>query len=58
MAESIYSKGTQVWFEDKEQGWIRGEVLSCLLSAEEDGIVELKFLNEKHKVCCGVISHH
>ncbi|KAJ4483037.1 P-loop containing nucleoside triphosphate hydrolase protein [Lentinula edodes] len=49
MAESIYSKGTQVWFEDKEQGWIRGEVLSCLLSAEEDGIVELKFLNERHK---------
>jgi hypothetical protein len=24
MAEHVYSKGTRVWFVDKEQAWIRG----------------------------------
>ncbi|KAJ4487665.1 P-loop containing nucleoside triphosphate hydrolase protein [Lentinula aciculospora] len=49
MAESIYSQGTKVWFEDKESGWIPGEVSFCSLLAQEDGTVELTFVNQRKK---------
>ncbi|KAJ3710358.1 P-loop containing nucleoside triphosphate hydrolase protein [Lentinula guzmanii] len=49
MAESIYSKGTQVWLEDKEQGWIHGEVFSCSSSAHGDDTLELTFVNDREK---------
>lgn len=48
MAETIYNTGTKVWFEDKRQGWIPGEVLSS--SVQGDGTVEVKFINERQKV--------
>ncbi|KAE9397351.1 hypothetical protein BT96DRAFT_823455 [Gymnopus androsaceus JB14] len=47
MAESIYSNGTKVWFEDKERGWIPGEVVSS--SVQGDGSVEIAFITERQK---------
>ncbi|KAJ3833808.1 P-loop containing nucleoside triphosphate hydrolase protein [Lentinula raphanica] len=49
MAESIYSKGTKVWLEDKEHGWIRGQVVSCSSSSLEDGLLDLVFVDERGK---------
>jgi myosin V len=48
MAENIYSKGTRVWFEDKDQAWISGEVVS-VRKGEADAI-KLSFLDERGKV--------
>ena len=47
MAENIYSKGTRVWFPDKELGWISAEVASV---AKTDDTVRLLFVDERGKV--------
>ena len=49
MADNIYSKGTRVWFTDKEQGWIPAEV-SQVTKADNDAI-KLVFVDERGKVC-------
>jgi myosin-5 len=51
MAENIYSKGTRVWFEDKDQAWISAEVLS--VSKGADDAIRLVFIDERGKVICG-----
>ena len=48
MAENIYSKGTRVWFPDKELGWISAEVTST--SKTDEGAVKLVFTDERGKV--------
>jgi hypothetical protein len=48
MAENIYSKGTRVWFEDKDQAWISAEVLS--VSKGADDAIRLVFIDERGKV--------
>ena len=48
MAENIYSKGTQVWFPDKELSWISGEVVS--VTRNPDDSVKLVFQDERGKV--------
>jgi len=48
MAEHIYSKGTRVWFPDKEQGWISAEVTSVTRGADET--FKLAFVDERGKV--------
>ena len=48
MAEHIYSKGTRVWFPDKEQGWISAEVTSVTRGAGEN--FKLGFVDERGKV--------
>ncbi|KAI0086656.1 myosin 5 [Irpex rosettiformis] len=47
MAENIYSKGTQVWFPDKELSWISGEVTSVTRNANDT--VKLVFVDERGK---------
>ena len=47
MAENIYSKGTRVWFPDKELGWISAEVTSV---SKTDDAVKLVFVDERGKV--------
>ena len=47
MAENIYSKGTRVWFPDKELGWISAEVTSA---SKTDDAVKLVFTDERGKV--------
>ena len=47
MAENIYSKGTRVWFPDKELGWISAEVTSA---SRTDDAVKLVFTDERGKV--------
>ncbi|KAF9813001.1 hypothetical protein IEO21_05834 [Rhodonia placenta] len=47
MAENIYSKGTRVWFADKEQGWISAEVTSVVRNP--DDAVKLIFVDERGK---------
>ena len=44
-----YSKGTRVWFPDKELGWISAEVTAVIKSA--DGSVKLTFIDDRGKVC-------
>ncbi|KAH9923989.1 P-loop containing nucleoside triphosphate hydrolase protein [Epithele typhae] len=46
MAEIIYSKGTRVWFPDKELGWISAEVIS---NTKTDEAVKLVFTDERGK---------
>ena len=48
MAEYIYSKGTRVWFSDKEQGWISAEVTSVTRGAGDS--LKLGFVDERGKV--------
>jgi myosin-5 len=48
MAENIYSKGTRVWFEEKDQAWISGEVVS--VSKGSTDTIKLVFLDERGKV--------
>jgi hypothetical protein len=48
MAENIYSKGTRVWFPDKDQGWISAEVTN--FSKVGDDKVKLVFVDERGKV--------
>ncbi|KAJ3008377.1 hypothetical protein NUW54_g3175 [Trametes sanguinea] len=47
MAENIYSKGTRVWFPDKELGWISAEVTS--VTRNQDDTVKLVFVDERGK---------
>ncbi|KAG2115336.1 myosin 5 [Suillus discolor] len=47
MAENIYSKGTRVWFEDKDQAWISAEVTAVTKGA--DGSIKLAFVDERGK---------
>jgi myosin-5 len=49
MAENMYSKGTRVWFEDKDQAWISAEVSA--VSKGSDDAIKLVFLDERGKVC-------
>lgn len=48
MADNIYSKGTRVWFADKEQGWISAEVTQ--VSKGDNDAIKLVFLDERGKV--------
>jgi hypothetical protein len=45
----IYSKGTRVWFPDKEQGWISAEV-TTIQKGTKDGL-KITFVDERGKVC-------
>ncbi|KAF8652757.1 hypothetical protein AX16_004253 [Volvariella volvacea WC 439] len=47
MAENVYSKGTRVWFEDKEQAWISAEVVS--VTKGPDDAIKLTFVDERGK---------
>ncbi|KAJ7580993.1 myosin 5 [Mycena floridula] len=47
MAENIYSKGTRVWFEDKEQAWLSAEVSSLTKGADDS--IKLIFIDERGK---------
>jgi myosin-5 len=44
----IYSKGTRVWFPDKEQGWISAEV-TTIQKGSKDGL-KITFVDERGKV--------
>ncbi len=48
MAENIYSKGTRVWFTDKEQGWISAEVTNILRGSDDK--IKLTFVDDRGKV--------
>ena len=48
MAENIYSKGTRVWFEDKEHAWVSAEVAS--FTKGNDDTIKLVFIDERNKV--------
>jgi hypothetical protein len=47
MAEN-YSKGTRVWFPDKEQGWLSAEV-QAIAKGSKDG-VKITFVDDRGKV--------
>ncbi|KAG6865880.1 hypothetical protein C0991_010961 [Blastosporella zonata] len=47
MAENIYSKGTRVWFEDKDLAWISAEV-SAVIKGPDDTF-KLVFIDERGK---------
>jgi hypothetical protein len=49
MAENVYSKGTRVWFVDKDQAWISAEVTNVTRGA--DDAVTIVCVDEKGKVC-------
>jgi hypothetical protein len=48
MAENIYSKGTRVWVEDKDQAWISAEVFSVTKGSDDS--IKLVFVDERGKV--------
>ena len=48
MAENIYSKGTRVWFTDKEQGWISAEVTNVIKGSDDK--IKLTFVDDRGKV--------
>ena len=48
MAENIYSKGTRVWFEDKEHAWVSAEVAS--VTKADNDTIKLVFIDERGKV--------
>ena len=48
MAENIYSKGTRVWFANKEQGWISAEVTNVVRGADDK--IKLSFQDQRGKV--------
>jgi hypothetical protein len=47
MAEHIYSKGTRVWFEDKDHAWISAEVTT--VTKGSDDAIKLFFVDERGK---------
>jgi hypothetical protein len=51
MAENIYSKGTRVWFEDKEQAWLSAEVTQVTKGTDDS--IKLVFVDERGKVRSG-----
>jgi myosin V len=46
MAET-YAKGTRVWFPDKDNGWMSGEVTAVARSGDS---LKLTFVDERGKV--------
>jgi hypothetical protein len=52
MAENIYSKGTRVWFEDKEQAWLSAEVTQVTKGTDDS--IKLVFVDERGKVGLGM----
>lgn len=56
MAENIYTKGTRVWFTDKEQGWISGEVTNITRGSGDK--VKLTFVDDRGKVSPRVSFYH
>lgn len=48
MAENIYSKGTRVWFTDKDQGWISAEVTNVAKGSDDK--IKLTFIDDRGKV--------
>jgi myosin-5 len=48
MAENVYSKGTRVWFVDKDQAWISAEVTQVTKGAND--AVALTFVDDRGKV--------
>jgi myosin-5 len=48
MAENIYSKGTRVWFTDKEQGWISAEVTNVVKGSSDK--IKITFVDDRGKV--------
>lgn len=44
MAEHIYAKGTPIWYEDKEHGWVAGEVVESAVDGKQ---VALTLSNER-----------
>ncbi len=56
MAENIYSKGTRVWFTDKEQGWISAEVTNILRRSDDK--IKLTFVDDRGKVSPRVSFYH
>jgi len=42
-----YTKGTRVWFPDKDTGWISGEVTAV---HKNEGALKLTFVDERGKV--------
>ncbi|PAV23479.1 myosin 5 [Pyrrhoderma noxium] len=47
MADNIYTRGTRVWFSDKEQGWISAEVTQ--VSKGDNDSVKLVFVDDRGK---------
>ncbi|KLO11995.1 myosin 5 [Schizopora paradoxa] len=47
MADNIYSKGTRVWFADKDHGWISAEVTQVTKS--DGDAVKIVFVDERGK---------
>ncbi|TFK26368.1 myosin 5 [Coprinopsis marcescibilis] len=47
MAENIYSKGTRVWFEDKEHAWVSAEVAT--VTKGDNDTIKLVFIDERGK---------
>ncbi|KAI5124012.1 hypothetical protein M0805_003844 [Coniferiporia weirii] len=47
MADNIYSRGTRVWFTDKEQGWVSAEVVQA--SKGDNDAIRLVFVDERGK---------
>ncbi|KAI0253895.1 myosin 5 [Lactifluus subvellereus] len=47
MAENIYSRGTRVWFTDKDQGWISAEVTNVV--RVPDDTIKLTFVDDRGK---------
>ncbi|KDQ59406.1 hypothetical protein JAAARDRAFT_153198 [Jaapia argillacea MUCL 33604] len=47
MAENVYSKGTRVWFVDKDQAWISAEVTTVTRSSDDS--IKLVFVDERGK---------
>ena len=48
MADNVYSKGTRVWFPDKELGWISAECTIVTRGAGDN--IKLQFVDERGKV--------
>lgn len=46
-----HTKGTRVWFPDKENGWVSGEVTSV---TQNGNALKLTFVDERGKVCCPI----
>ncbi|KAF8582203.1 myosin 5 [Ramaria rubella] len=47
MADNVYSKGTRVWFPDKELGWISAECVA--VSRGTGDAIKLQFVDERGK---------
>lgn len=51
-----YSKGTRVWFPDKELGWISGEVTGAVKGAND--ALKLTFVDGRGKVAILALCTH